>query len=81
MSLLRMPTSKGRRYRSNSAEVQDDQGSCWKKQAMGWCQYHPTKNLRMVGWSVLSQGIHSTNACDAPKKSGHTQQLLFRTCP
>ena len=49
MSLLRMPTSKGRRYRSNSAEVQDDQGGCWKKQAMGWCQYHQTKNLRMVG--------------------------------
>ena len=81
MSLLRMSTSKGRRYRSNSAEVQNDQGSCWKKQAMGWCQYHPTKNLRMVGESVVSQGIHSTNAHNAPEKSGHTAGVLLEyTC-
>ena len=39
---------KREEIQNNSAEVQDDQGGCWKKQAMGWCQYHPTKNLRMV---------------------------------
>ena len=35
---------------------------------------------KILGW-LVSQFSHSTNACDAPKKSGHTAGVLLEyTC-